>query len=86
MFGFSFSFHIILETTGNKCIYVTLRDLSLFQLMALLLLRHALTITNGDADDDDASTMFSVSGGSYAFLLFLDFTLYFHLKPSLETL
>lgn len=30
--------------------------------MALLLLRHALTITNadGDDDDDDASTYFSV--------------------------
>ena len=39
-------------------------DLSLFvfwQLMALLLLRHALTLPNGDGDDDDASTFFSVS-------------------------
>ncbi|MCL7034046.1 hypothetical protein MKW94_023152 [Papaver nudicaule] len=29
-------------------------------LMALLLLRHALTITNPDGDDDDASTFFSL--------------------------
>ncbi|XP_068305548.1 uncharacterized protein [Pyrus communis] len=29
-------------------------------LMALLLLRHALTLPNGDGDDDDASTFFSL--------------------------
>lgn len=29
--------------------------------MALLLLRHALNITNADGDDDDASNFFSVS-------------------------
>ncbi|XP_010257454.1 PREDICTED: uncharacterized protein LOC104597545 [Nelumbo nucifera] len=29
-------------------------------LMALLLLRHALSITNGDGDEDDASTFFSL--------------------------
>ena len=29
--------------------------------MALLLLRHALNFTNDDGDDDDASTVFSVS-------------------------
>ncbi|RWV84313.1 hypothetical protein BHE74_00007861 [Ensete ventricosum] len=33
-----------------------------YRLMALLLLRHALAITNGD-DEDDASTIFSVSVG-----------------------
>lgn len=34
---------------------------SIWQLMALLLLRHALTITDPDGDDD-ASAFFSVSG------------------------
>lgn len=38
----------------------------LLQLMALLLLRHSLTINNGE-DDDDASTFFSVSGVSSMF-------------------
>ena len=36
--------------------------LVVWQLMALLLLRHALTIGNGDGDDDDVSTFFAVSG------------------------
>lgn len=36
--------------------------------MALLLLRHALAITNGD-DEDDASTIFSVSVGWFVFSL-----------------
>lgn len=31
------------------------------QLMALLLLRHALTIGNADEDEDDVSVFFSVS-------------------------
>ena len=35
----------------------------LWQLIALLLLRHALTITDPDSgDDEDTSTFFSVSG------------------------
>ena len=33
----------------------------LVQLMALLLLRHALSVTDGDASDDDPSNFFSVS-------------------------
>lgn len=37
-----------------------LKSLVLFQLMALLLLRHALSISDNEGDDD-ASTMFSVS-------------------------
>lgn len=35
--------------------------------MALLLLRHALTIGNGDGDDDDVSTFFAVSGLNFGF-------------------
>lgn len=31
------------------------------QLMALLLLRHTLSISDNEGNDDDASTMFSVS-------------------------
>lgn len=33
-----------------------------WQLMALLLLRHSLTISSGEDDDDDGSNFFSVSG------------------------
>lgn len=41
----------------------TLHPITLFfQLMALLLLRHALTLT--DEDDDDTSAVFSVSEGN----------------------
>lgn len=49
-----------LKTTGFSYLYVT-SNLPFFyvQLMALLLLRHALTLT--DEDDDDTSAMFSVS-------------------------
>lgn len=37
-------------------------DAVVWQLMALLLLRHALSITDDDGEgDDDASTFFSVS-------------------------
>lgn len=38
---------------------------SLLQLMALLLLRHALTLTDADGDDDDTSAYFSVCQTCY---------------------
>lgn len=47
--------------------------------MALLLLRHALTIGNGDGDDDDVSTFFSVCviECEYSFLAYTVLDLHF---------
>lgn len=41
----------------------------LVQLMALLLLRHALSVSDGDNSDDDPSNFFSVSDLSFFFLV-----------------
>lgn len=50
----------------------------IFQLMALLLLRHALTVTDADGDDD-VSTFFSVSeaqtSSMLTFIAFLGYLL-----------
>lgn len=43
----------------------------LIQLMALLLLRHALSVTDGDSSDDDPSNFFSVSDSSLLFIIVL---------------
>lgn len=47
----------------------------MLQLIILLLLRHSLTITNADGDDDDASTYFSVSKNSET-IIFLGYILF----------
>lgn len=39
--------------------------------MALLLLRHALSVTDGDASDDDPSNFFSVSDLSFFCFLYM---------------
>lgn len=50
--------------------------------MALLLLRHALTLGNGDEDGDDASTFFTVSG---ACMIKLVYSMHFSIHDSVFT-
>jgi hypothetical protein len=49
----------LIEHVITECLLLTFSCFLYAQLMALLLLRHALTLT--DEDDDDTSAMFSVS-------------------------